>query len=647
MIAYILAFLLPLFFLPITADFYDLNKNYLLWLGVLVGFLIWGIKVFKNKKIEIKTSLVTLPLFLLMLAEILSALIASSNKAEAFYLPSGVGTTIALFLLYWLIINSEIKKEKALWSLFFSGAVLALVTIYQFFGLGEVLIPDSSPLAFVKNKAFTPTGNPLVTATFLFSLFPLLIVSLIKEKTNQLRKIVLILGSLLIIGGMGISAWLLLPGKPANLTLLPYSTGWAIAVETFKQKPLFGIGPTDFISAFNQYRPANFNRFNFWNFRFGFSSSYLLQLWTETGLIGLLSFLFMVFALIKLLKQTPKQERFWLTPLWLILALWIFLPGNILLSFLFFFLLALFSPVKNLFSFSLPTKIRWLPLLIIIGIFFPVVWFAGRAYAGEIYFQKSLKALAKNDGLKTYNFQRQAIAFNPRRTDFHLAFSQTNWALAQSISQNPPSGQLTDQDRQNITQLIQQAINEAKIATSLRPNNSACWENLASIYRNLINLAQGADQWAITAYQQAVLTDPINPRLRIDLGGLFYALGNYDEAQKIFRIAVDLKPDHANAWYNLAAAYREDQKYLQAYQAMQQTLSLVPIDSEDWKKAKQELDDLAKKLPSPTPTPLGQPTPTPVKEELKEPQPLPSPAIQPPLELPEENKPEVNPQPTP
>ncbi|MGB9911624.1 MAG: tetratricopeptide repeat protein [Microgenomates group bacterium] len=642
MIFSLLAFLLPLFFLPITADFYDLNKNYLLWLWVIICFLFWGIKVLKEKKIEIKTSPFLLPFFFFTLASILSVLIASPNKAEAFYLPLGAGTTIALFLLYWLIINSEIKKEKVFFGLFTAGGILALLAIYQFFGLGETLIPDSSPLAFARNKAFTPAGNPLNTATFLFSLLPLLLVSIIKEKKNQLKKVVLILLTILIIGGIGFSAWLLLPGKPASLTLLPYSTGWAIAGETFKQKPLFGVGPADFVSAFNQYRPVNFNRFNFWNIRFGVSSSHLLQIWTETGLIGLITFLLVILTLIKVFKKVNKEERYWLISLWLILALWTFLPGNILLSFLFFFLLGLFSPVKNLFSFSLSTRFRWLPLLIIIILFAPVVWFAGRAYAAEVYFQKSLKALAKNDGLKTYNFQRQALALNPHRTDFHLAFSQTNWALAQSISQNPPSGQLTDQDRQNITQLIQQAINEGKVATSLRPNNAACWENLALIYRNLINLAQGADQWAITAYQQAVLTDPINPRLRIDLGGLFYALGNYDEAQKIFRIAVDLKPDHANAWYNLAAAYREDQKYLQAYQAMQQTLSLVPIDSEDWKKAKQELDELAKKLPSPTPTPTGQPTPTPAQEGLKEPQPLPSPAIQPPLELPEETKPEVN-----
>jgi len=115
-------------------------------------------------------------------------------------------------------------------------------------------------------------------------------------------------------------------------------------------------------------------------------------------------------------------------------------------------------------------------------------------------------------------------------------------------------------------------------------------------------------------------------------------LGNYDEAQKIFRVVVDLKPDYANGWYNLAAAYREDKKYQQAYQAMQQTLALVPTDSADWQKAKQELDELAKKLPSPTPTPT-ETQPEKQQEQLSKPEPLPSPIVKPPIELPQESTP--------
>ena len=119
--------------------------------------------------------------------------------------------------------------------------------------------------------------------------------------------------------------------------------------------------------------------------------------------------------------------------------------------------------------------------------------------------------------------------------------------------------------KREITKLIQQAIREAKVATVLNPTSAAYWENLAQLYRNLINFAEGSDQWAIAAYQQAITNDPINPRLRVNLGGLFYALGNYEAAIRRFENAVNLKPDYTNGYYNLAATWPDASSRLPVY----------------------------------------------------------------------------------
>jgi len=630
----VFVFLVPLFFLPVTAEFYDFNKNYLLWLGVVVGFLLWGAKVIREQKLEIKSSPFFLPLLFWVLAAALSTIFSSPNKIEALLLPGGLGTLLGLFLFYFLVLNLAEDRQKIFWALTGSAAVLALLTIYQFFGLGEHLIPSQSPFAFARAKTWTPAGNLLAVATFLFALLPSLFLFLKQNlKTNLLRAAIGGLLFLLLAVGVILAVYQMLPGKPAALTLLPYSSSWAIAVEAFKQKPFLGVGPVNFVSAFNRFRPVSFNQADFWNLRFGVASSFLFQLWTELGLLGLTAFVLLLVSLGKYIKKSKNISEF--ASLIAAALLLLFLPQNFPLLFALFVSLAWVSETKEKLAFRLPGNFRWLPLAGVILLSSPLVWFAARAYEAEVYFKKSLDALAKNDGLGTYNNQIKAIQLNPRRTDFRLAYSQTNLALANNLAIKKD---LNDQDRANITQLVQQAIREARAAAALNPTNAATWENLAQIYRQLINFAQGADQWAIAAYQQAVVNDPVNPRLRVDLGGLFYALGNYDEAQKIIRIAVDLKPDYANGWYNLAAAYREDKKYQQAYQAMQQTLALVPTDSADWQKAKQELDELAKKLPSPTPTPTGTP-PEKQQEQLSKPQPLPSPVVQPPIELPEESTP--------
>ncbi len=176
-------------------------------------------------------------------------------------------------------------------------------------------------------------------------------------------------------------------------------------------------------------------------------------------------------------------------------------------------------------------------------------------------------------------------------------------------------------------------MREAKIATVLNPTNAANWENLAQTYRSILRFADKADQWATASYQQAIINDPLNPQIRIKLGGLYYSLEDYEKATRQFENAVSLKPDYANAYYNLSAAYREKEMYQEAYNAMEKVVNLVKSDSADYQKAKNELEALAKELPQ-----QQEKAASPEIEEsiLTEPSPLPSPINQPLINLPEE-----------
>jgi len=210
-------------------------------------------------------------------------------------------------------------------------------------------------------------------------------------------------------------------------------------------------------------------------------------------------------------------------------------------------------------------------------------------------------------------------------------------ALAQSLSNQE---EISDQDRNNIQVLIQQAIREAKIAANLNPQRSTNWNNLANIYRNLINIADGAGDWTFNSLQQAIIFEPANPLLRIDLGSLFYSFGLFDEAIDEFQRAVNLKPDHANAYYNLAFAYQAKEDWPRQALALQNVLQLVEPGSADYEKAQQELEEAMAKIPQPE-----EPAVTSEEiEELQEPEPLPSP-MEPPIELPEESGPEITPRP--
>lgn len=271
-----------------------------------------------------------------------------------------------------------------------------------------------------------------------------------------------------------------------------------------------------------------------------------------------------------------------------------------------------------------------------------------RSFAAEIYFKKALDGMVKNDAKQTYDNMRQAIILNPYIERYHLNFSQLNLLLANNIAAKAgePQGkdqkpsQLSEQDRQTISQAIQAAIAESKAAITLNPQKALNWENLAQIYRNIINTAQGADVWTISAYQRAIIADPQNPVYRLNLGGVYYSLGNYDEASKIFEQAVIIKPDWPNAYYNLAWANFQKQKYQEAVSAMENVTRLLDPqkDKVDYDKAKKELEEFKKKLPQEEKQATSE-----GKTQPKLTLPSPIPSITPQIQLPKEASPEASP----
>ena len=190
-----------------------------------------------------------------------------------------------------------------------------------------------------------------------------------------------------------------------------------------------------------------------------------------------------------------------------------------------------------------------------------------------------------------------------------------------------------------VTQAIQAAIAEAKAVVTLNPQKAGNWENLASIYRNVITVAQGADSWTVSAYERAIVADPQNPLYRLQLGGLYYMLGNYDEASKLFEQSVGVKPDWANSHYNLAWAAFQKQNYQRAASEMQTVLTLVDpkANKKDYEQAQKDLEEFKKKLPKEEEKPA---TGEAGEQQLTLPTP-PEQEISPKIELPETASPEA------
>jgi len=203
-----------------------------------------------------------------------------------------------------------------------------------------------------------------------------------------------------------------------------------------------------------------------------------------------------------------------------------------------------------------------------------------------------MRAAETNDGTGTYNRQIAAIGANTFVSRYHLSYSQTSLALANSIA---GSNTKTDADTKLVGQLIQQSIKEAKIAVTLNPQSVTAWENLGLTYQTIIPVASEAAGWALSAYQTSATMDPANPTLFLNIGSVFVAQREYDTAIAAFQRAIQLSPSYANAYYNLANAYKLKGDTVNEAKVLTDTLKLVDPGSVDYYKIKNELDALKQK----------------------------------------------------
>lgn len=628
-IAAALIFLMPIFFLPFTADFYDLNKQMLLLVGTTTLFILYFIEAMVTKTIMWRKTPFALPLVLFVGAMLLSVFMASANKMEAFANPIGAANIICLTILS-LLISQQTESSKKILSiaLTLSALVLSLLTFQQFVGISKTIFTTTR---YLQDRAWTPTGN--VAASFIY-LLTIIVISLPKvfeyyRKEKTVSTALYAFSIVIMLIGAGINLYSLLVFKKA--LFLPLQTGWYIALESLKNHLIFGWGLENFLGAFTTSRPLAFNSTPLWNLRFVTSSNLYLHIWTTLGVLGLGTFLMFVLTVVKHFKNNPTQIHKNTVPLLLVLILGFIFPPSLLFLFLLYILTGLHSGEyenKTLRTHTTPMYIiLGLPLILLLFMFYRSI----NIYRADIAFKQSLNALSQNKGSQTYEKQRQAIQLAPWKDTYRNSLAQVNLALANAIA---GKGNLTDQERNTLSQLIQQSIQEGKNAIVLNRLKITNWENLATIYKQLINVAKSADQWSVSTYAQAVSLDPYNPVLRIELGGIFYARQNFDEAINQFSIAVRLKPDFANAHYNLSSALKQKKEYSRAISEMEAVLKLVGANSKDYQKAQSELDELKKLQGNQQVTK----TQNPPSETLTDPN-SPNTQVTPPLDLPEEAAP--------
>lgn len=412
---------------------------------------------------------------------------------------------------------------------------------------------------------------------------------------------------------------------------LPFSVSWKVSASAFRDAPLLGTGPSTYLFDFTSYKPLEFNVLNFWNFSFDTAYNEFLQVWGTLGLLGLLTVTIVSLVVLNNVRKNlslhapveqeglpaliPALAISGLTAI-LLLAIHATTLVSIVTTMLIFAMLMVSQKQirEKVMNLSMGLKASTaddkqfdlLPVIVFVVFLIasvPVFYQTYNAILADYYHRQALLQANKSGNL-TYIYLQKAESLNPLVDLYRIDMAQTNFALANAIAtqkgptKENPKGSLTDQDRRTIQTLLSQSINEGRVAVALSPLSARNWEVLASIYRNITGVAQNALTFSLDAYGRAIQRDPLNPALRISVGGIYYNAKNYDLAIRFFTDAANLKPDNANAYFNLAIALRDKGDLANAKLVADQTVNLLSKNknSQDYKIATVLQKEIADKI---------------------------------------------------
>lgn len=610
----ILLFVFPVFFLPLTRDFIIFSKYYFLALIVFVLLFISFGKFILTRKITWTHNIATQSLILILLSYALSIVLMSPNKFQAIFNPQFGFIAIASLIILYFYGSTLFSKTKTIpvlmgVSAFFVSAIAIVIMLDPF-----KMIKLPVYWSFLLNTTFNTIGSSVhFIAYLIFVLVGLMLYigrryreTPIVDNNNRIIYIVSGIIALFITLAAIFHVFIVsqqLIGQGGRLIIPPMSLSWFAAVEVLKNPmtAVFGVGVDNFTSIFTQVRTINYNLSPLWQINaFNTSGSSILHILTETGILGLIGFSMLISTFMKHLKNVKTETA----GMFIVAVIFLFiLPPSLMMFFIFFVSIALMNAdihrqkANDIYEINLSnlTPIYIGTIVVFSLVLGGTVYFFGRNFLSDYYFKRSMDAVFENDLKKLYDNQNMAIRFAYENEEFHRQFAQTNLLIANNIAA-ARGKDINEQDKQTISQAIQASIVEAKTAVTLNPQKVTNWQSLAGVYNQLINAAENAPDWAVYAYQQSLALDPRNPLIRLDLGGIYYLLKNYDQAQILFEQAVSLKPDWANAHYNLAWAYYQKKFYGSAVDQMQIVVGLIDpaTASADYKNAQKNLEDFKK-----------------------------------------------------
>ncbi len=364
---------------------------------------------------------------------------------------------------------------------------------------------------------------------------------------------------------------------------LDYANTEQVAWQSLKHKPLLGYGPESLADVNSLWRNQSSNSTEFWSLRFAASPSYFLEIIITGGLLGAISYLFIIAVIILLLIRLIKklrgtyQQPEKLLPVILFAALTLsltvgqlFFSVNMVLLFLFWLFLSLFatgyselSATKNVIAISNNKRRTQIaaavtPILFLFWILFVV--FGAKYWLANFYYQRGSSLTTTNQDQAIGNLET-AIKLNPHQYLYATTLARFYLNRGMTEVESLKKGQSSLQDMETD---FESSIKVGLLAISDAPNSVIPYETLGGIYRDLGLYLSNANQLAIVNFIKAAALEPTNPVLLTEMGKIYFSTNQIDKASAALQQAIALKDDYYDAKFNLAKVDDEQGKFGEA-----------------------------------------------------------------------------------
>jgi len=667
-IIYALVILIPIWFLPITSNAVEFNKQVLMVLLIIVALILWFVKILNRGEIRWRSNILNIVLGAFALIFILSTVFSirpyGSLVGWATHLKGSLINVLCFIALYFLIVNN-FKGIKEAFGLLFSFLVsAAIVTVIGFLQIWSGFI---LPWGITKSVSFNTLGSVNSLGIFSAVVMTLITAILFVIKNKGIKLFLLLLGLLSLIIIININFWVVwvvlaigmaiilmlglmqmvqlgekiswialpiallaisliflffkpvLPLKP-NLPMevgLSYKGGWSVVSNTLKEKPILGSGPETFVFDYAKYKPVGINQTAFWNIRFSNAPAEIYSLATDLGILGLIGFLavivlFIVKAVLGLIKEKEDNDilkRFLGVGIfagWLGLTVsWFLYPQNFVLMFLFWLLFAIYliegsSQKEGTYNLRKSPKVLLtasFSFIVVIVVVIGFLYIIGTRFVAEATYKRGVDIIQTKGDIDTgLNKIIKSTVINPYEDNTYQVLAQL---FTLKLQQDAAKTNLPQEERFNLIQAdAVNAINSATQTTVLSPKDAVNWALRGQIYRGLLNVINGASEWAETSYNEAIKLEPSNPFIYLELGRLYTNRADLiveqakkntedkkkwdeylDVALKNFNKAIELKPNYAPAHFEVAQVFNRQGKLTEAIKKMEINFQLTPNDS--------------------------------------------------------------------